>query len=87
MLHDDDELYPGGVAKMAARLNDVGDVGLVLGGVHFIDQAGVKQHEWTPNRGDPAEGKLRSWTQAWIRDHFHPEQCFAPTRLWNGAGL
>ena len=57
MLHDDDELYPGGVAKMAARLNDVGDVGLVLGGVHFIDQAGVKQHEWTPKPRRSSRGE------------------------------
>jgi hypothetical protein len=53
MVHDDDELYPGAVAKMAARLHEVGDVGLVVGGLHHIDHAGVKQHEWIPaSRGE-----------------------------------
>jgi hypothetical protein len=57
MLHDDDELYPGGVEKMAARLTEVGDVGIVVGGFHYIDQAGVKQSEWIPQPRRESRGE------------------------------
>jgi hypothetical protein len=57
MLHDDDELYPGGVEKMAARLNEVGDVGLVVGGLHYIDQAGVTHEEWMPKPQGESRGE------------------------------
>lgn len=58
MLHDDDELFPGAVAKMAACLSDVGDVGLVVGGVHYIDHAGVKQLEWIPSSRGESRGEV-----------------------------
>jgi glycosyltransferase involved in cell wall biosynthesis len=57
MLHDDDELYPGAVANMAARLHEVGNVGLVVGGLHYIDHAGVKQLEWLPNCRGESQGE------------------------------
>jgi glycosyltransferase involved in cell wall biosynthesis len=57
MLHDDDELYPGAVARMAARLHEAGDVGLVVGGLHYIDHAGVKQLEWIPNSVGESRGE------------------------------
>jgi hypothetical protein len=57
MLHDDDELYPGGVEKMAARLGEIGDVGLVVGGLHYIDQAGMKHSEWMPKPRGESRGE------------------------------
>lgn len=57
MLHDDDELYPGGVSKMAARLHEVGDVGILVAGFHYIDQAGTKQSEWIPEPRRASRGE------------------------------
>lgn len=59
MLHDDDELYPGAVAKVAARLGEVRDanVGLVVGGLHYIDHAGVTQLEWIPKSRGVSSGE------------------------------
>jgi hypothetical protein len=57
MLHDDDEIYPGAVAKVATRLREVGDVGLVVGGLHYIDHAGAKQLEWIPAQRGESRGE------------------------------
>jgi glycosyltransferase involved in cell wall biosynthesis len=57
MLHDDDELCPGAVDKMATYLQAVGDVGLVVGGLHYIDHAGIKQLEWIPGARGESRGE------------------------------
>jgi len=48
MLHDDDELYPGGVEKMVACALGAGDIGIIVGGLQYIDTAGVTHAEWIP---------------------------------------
>ena len=57
MLHDDDELYPGGVAKMAVRLSGAENAGVVVAGLHYVDQNGVKQLEWLPGSHGESHGE------------------------------
>lgn len=55
MLHDDDELYPDVIGKLETFLAGHKDVGIVVGGIQFINQRGEAQREWVPQ----ANGTLR----------------------------
>jgi glycosyltransferase involved in cell wall biosynthesis len=57
MLHDDDELYPGAVEKMVACALRAEDVGIIVGGLQYIDVAGVTHSEWIPAATDVRRGE------------------------------
>lgn len=62
LVHDDDEIYPDSVVKVEAFLAGCGDVGIVLGGLEYIDPQGSRLTKWMPKtsgtfRGE--EGLLR----------------------------
>ena len=48
MLHDDDELYPDAIGRLESFLVDHKDVGIVVGGIQFINKSGDAQKEWFP---------------------------------------
>jgi hypothetical protein len=48
LLHDDDELYPESLAKVESLLGNANDVGMVVGGVQYIDPNGSLFGEWFP---------------------------------------
>jgi glycosyltransferase involved in cell wall biosynthesis len=54
MLHDDDELDPGAIEKMVVCALQASDIGVVVGGLQYIDAAGVTHVEWIP----AAKGEL-----------------------------
>jgi hypothetical protein len=48
MVHDDDELCPDSVGKVESFLAGCEDVGIVVGGVQYIDQQGKILQQWIP---------------------------------------
>ncbi|MGH7233186.1 MAG: glycosyltransferase family 2 protein [Nitrospiraceae bacterium] len=48
LVHDDDEVFPGSVGKVKSFLNDCKNVGIVIGGVEYIDQESKVQGTWLP---------------------------------------
>lgn len=48
MLHDDDELYPDALGNLECFLAKCDDVGIVVGGIQFIDLQGETGREWIP---------------------------------------
>ena len=48
LVHDDDEIYPDSVVKVEAFLAGCGDVGIVLGGLEYIDPQGSRLTKWMP---------------------------------------
>ena len=51
MLHDDDELMPGVVADVEAAVADCPDIGLLVGGVEYINSEGQPLRAWVPVAG------------------------------------
>lgn len=48
LLHDDDELYPGAVAKLREFLLECGEAGIVMAGTQTIDGEGQVLRQWVP---------------------------------------
>jgi hypothetical protein len=42
---------------MAARLGELGDAGVVVAGLNYVDYAGVKQYEWIPRSQEESRGE------------------------------
>jgi hypothetical protein len=62
LVHDDDELYPDAIERVESFLVGCGNVGIVLGGLEYIDPQGSRLTKWMPKtngtfRGE--EGLLR----------------------------
>ena len=57
LLHDDDELYPGAVEKMAACALAAEDVGIIVGGLKYINTAGMTEGEWMPSARNKKHGE------------------------------
>lgn len=57
LLHDDDELYPGCVAKVVPFLEGHGDVGMIVGGLQYLDPHGNSWWDWTPESGETLKGE------------------------------
>jgi len=54
MLHDDDELYPDSLGNLEPFLVDCDGVGIVVGGIQFINFQGEAVRQWIP----PSKGKF-----------------------------
>lgn len=57
MVHDDDELCPGSIAKMASFLIQTEDAGIVVGGVRHIDSHANELGEWIPSADGAPRGE------------------------------
>jgi Glycosyl transferase family 2 len=49
LLHDDDELYPDSLGKLEPFLTSCENVGIVVGGLEYIDPKGKVDREWVPD--------------------------------------
>jgi hypothetical protein len=49
LLHDDDELYPNILEKLEPLLGECSNVGVVVGGIEFINQDGTTRGVWVPD--------------------------------------
>lgn len=57
LLHDDDELFPNILEKLDSVLSDTADVGIVIGGIEFIDEKGSTRGAWIPETTERIRGE------------------------------
>jgi glycosyltransferase involved in cell wall biosynthesis len=57
LVHDDDELYPESVVKVQSFLAGCRNVGIVLGGVEYIDPQGRTVGKWMPKMNGTFRGE------------------------------
>jgi glycosyltransferase involved in cell wall biosynthesis len=87
LLHDDDELVPDSLAKVESFLAGCEDVGIVVGGLEYIDPQGKVDREWIPetNGTFTAEDGLLRLALAWHARS--PNTIFDVTRGRNIGGF
>ena len=57
LLHDDDELYPNILGKLQSFLSRCDGVGIVVGGIQYIDQQGTARGVWVPDTNGIIKGE------------------------------